>query len=199
MTRKQLAECTEPDCARKPLARDLCRRHYQQAMGIRSASSTPNANAETRLRSGGWLTPPISLPYRALARSCPKCGDLMTTPAHLLRKDAGKVPRCHGCQIRAVLAVRKKRAAVDAEFKRALRKRGDRNRARTNSRTAETATNLGKQWTGPELEIAARSDLTAQEVALMLGRTLYAVKHARRKLKEPKWAEVAGLSREVAP
>ena len=30
-------------------------------------------------------------------------------------------------------------------------------------------------WTGPELEVASRDDLTAEQIALMLGRTYAAV------------------------
>jgi hypothetical protein len=53
----------------------------------------------------------------------------------------------------------------------------------------------GMQWTGPELELASRTDLTSNEVARMLGRTLYAVKAMRHKLWEPMPDHIAGVSK----
>lgn len=65
---------------------------------------------------------------------------------------------------------------------------------RANSETLETATNHYKQWTGPELEIAARADLTARQVAVMLGRTLKSVKGIRVKLRDdPRYRDTAGV------
>lgn len=67
-------------------------------------------------------------------------------------------------------------------------------RAREQKKTAPKARNHGKQWTGPELEIASRPELTATQAAKMLGRTHVAVRAARQKLRrDPKWASVAGL------
>lgn len=54
-------------------------------------------------------------------------------------------------------------------------------------------------WTGPELEIVARTDLTAREAAVMLGRTLYAVKHQRKAIRnDPRKARLADVVGEVA-
>lgn len=51
----------------------------------------------------------------------------------------------------------------------------------------------GYQWTGPELELALRPDLTCPQLAAMLGRTIVAVKHMRRRLKvEPLLDIIAG-------
>ena len=44
------------------------------------------------------------------------------------------------------------------------------------------ASRLGQPWTGPERELAARTDLTAHQVALMTGRTSGAVHRMRRTL-----------------
>jgi hypothetical protein len=61
--------------------------------------------------------------------------------------------------------------------------------------TLDIAINHGKEWTGPELELAARSDLTAKEVASMLGRTLFAVECVRVKLKDdPRKIKLAGVT-----
>lgn len=66
------------------------------------------------------------------------------------------------------------------------------------ARTLETASRHGFQWTGPELELAARRDLTAAQVAVMIGRTRDAVQNMRKSLKtEPKIINLAGLSRET--
>lgn len=68
-----------------------------------------------------------------------------------------------------------------------------RQQARANSATLATATNHYKQWTGPELEIAARTDLTHREVAVMLGRSLLGVKGMRMKLRnDPRYRDTAG-------
>lgn len=65
--------------------------------------------------------------------------------------------------------------------------------------TLDGAARRGFQWTGPELEVAAREDLTSREVASMLGRTLYGVTQIRRKLgRDPRKARLAGLDTEVA-
>ena len=44
------------------------------------------------------------------------------------------------------------------------------------------ASRLGQPWTGPERELAARTDLTAHQVALMTGRTSGAFHRMRRTL-----------------
>lgn len=46
--------------------------------------------------------------------------------------------------------------------------------------TRENAKHHGEEWTSAQLEIAERRSLAAREVALMLGRTQYAVKRVRR-------------------
>jgi len=57
------------------------------------------------------------------------------------------------------------------------------------------ATKRGQQWTGTELEIALRPDLTVADAAKHLGRTLYAVGKVRSRAKrEPKVAWLAGLN-----
>lgn len=63
------------------------------------------------------------------------------------------------------------------------------------SALSNKAKNNRKQWTGPELELASREDLSASQVASKLGRTLYAVKHMRRKLRDdPRKVLLAGVS-----
>lgn len=152
--------------------------------------------ASHSLSQGVPLGPPRSLPYRALARSCPTCGDLLTTPDDLLRADAGPTPRCPPCDVREVIAYQRERASEDAEYA-AKQKRRTRNKDhRWQQRTLEQAKNRGKEWTGPELELLSRDDLTRREMAEMLGRTYYAVSEAKRKLNrdDPKFKRLAGMA-----
>lgn len=67
---------------------------------------------------------------------------------------------------------------------------------RAQAKTAEQAKRHGQQWTGPELEVAARDDLSLVEIATLLGRTLGAVRQVRQRLKDdPMKIHVAGISR----
>jgi len=53
----------------------------------------------------------------------------------------------------------------------------------------------GQEWTGPELELAARKDLTAKQVAAMVGRTVSGVRNVRSRFsKEPQLRALAGIS-----
>lgn len=186
-------------CGAPHWARGLCASCYgraRRAAGLvaPSAPTTPARNAESTLRRGGWVTPPRTLPFRALAVSCPDCGLLRTTPDHLVRREAGRLPACPRCRVRRVTRRARERARTDDEFRRRQRRRTDRNRKRTNDALSDTAGNNGKQWTGPELEVAARADLSAAQVAVMLGRTLYAVKHIRQRLRsDPQTVWLASL------
>lgn len=64
------------------------------------------------------------------------------------------------------------------------------------NRTADRAKRQRQQWTGPELEIASRTDLSITEIALLLGRTYSAVVNVRVKLKrDPKSIRVAGIAK----
>lgn len=62
-----------------------------------------------------------------------------------------------------------------------------------NMNTQETAHRRGNQWTGPELEIASRTDISVTEIAKMLGRTYFAVVSKRKALKvDPRAVALAG-------
>ena len=65
--------------------------------------------------------------------------------------------------------------------------------------TVSTATNARKVWTGPELELLGRDDLSHAQMARMLGRSLYAVRHKLRKLNagDPKVTRLAGWSKDA--
>jgi ParB-like chromosome segregation protein Spo0J len=72
-------------------------------------------------------------------------------------------------------------------------------RTEAQAESLAAATNYGKQWTGPELEIAARDDLTTKEVAAMLGRSFAAVVNMRRLLRcDPKTITFAGIPEQAS-
>lgn len=63
-----------------------------------------------------------------------------------------------------------------------------------NDRSRESARRHGLMWTGPELEVASREDLSAAQVAAMLGRTLRAVQTMRERMrKEPTLQQLASV------
>jgi hypothetical protein len=76
-----------------------------------------------------------------------------------------------------------------------VRARARRKYQRSHARQLERATRYRYPWTGPELELAARPDLSHAQVAEMIGRTGAAVKHMRRKLQyDPKIINLAGVA-----
>jgi hypothetical protein len=82
------------------------------------------------------------------------------------------------------------REAHPEEVKEAKRRR----MARGNAVTLDNARHHREVWTGPQLEIAAREDLTAKQIAAMTGRTMHAVYYMRRRLRDdPKIIWLAGL------
>jgi transcription elongation factor Elf1 len=77
-------------------------------------------------------------------------------------------------------------------FRERMRKYASENQ----SQSLESATNHYKEWTGPELELLLREDLTAIELAEMLNRTLHSVRRMRVKVqKDPRKQVHAGIDR----
>lgn len=70
-----------------------------------------------------------------------------------------------------------------------------RQRAAAQAATLDTASRRRYIWTGPELELAADYSLCAREVAEMTGRTLYAVKTMRKRLRQAGEPEPGETSR----
>ncbi|GAB3166958.1 hypothetical protein GCM10027059_26750 [Myceligenerans halotolerans] len=91
----------------------------------------------------------------------------------------------------------RKRYEIDPEKERA---RVRAYREATQSQSLPGATNRNKQWTGPELEMAADLRRTAAEVALSLGRTVRGVEAMRHKLRtDPRKIKVAGIPERDEP
>jgi len=62
------------------------------------------------------------------------------------------------------------------------------------------ACRYGYLWTGAELEIVTRTDLTVAELAVLLGRTQSAVVSARvRATTDPKWLAIQGVRQATRP
>lgn len=186
--------CSLDACERVTHARGLCSRHYRKAMGHNSRLKD-HKKRDGALRAGKALHPPTSLPFRALAKSCPECGDLVTTPDEWLRRSVGRNPTCGPCAVVRTRAHKLSDPQAAAKAAEHERRSADIRAAR--ALIAERgAPRHGYQWTGPDLEIAARPDLSLARAALMLGRTEAAVQAARQRIREePKWAQVVGLGR----
>lgn len=103
--------------------------------------------------------------------------------------------RCEACRRAHAVQVRPSTARWQERNREARTERSTQALRATQAETREKASRNGYQWTGPELELAAREDLSAREVAIMIGRTLAAVQYMRRKLKgDPKTINVAGIA-----
>lgn len=73
--------------------------------------------------------------------------------------------------------------------------RGDAYLVKVQRETKAAAVNAGNEWTGPELELLARKDLTVREVAEMLGRSYQAARTQRTLLnKDPRKTHSAGVA-----
>lgn len=59
----------------------------------------------------------------------------------------------------------------------------DESRARTNAATRAQAGKHRQEWTSADMEIATRPGMTATEAALLLGRTMHAVRNIRKKCR----------------
>ena len=92
------------------------------------------------------------------------------------------------------IAARRQYAANPERFRGQARKQKE----KRHSETRPSAKNWGKAWTGPELEVALREDLTSTQAALLLGRTASAVEHQRHEIRrDPRKADLAGVNRPI--
>ncbi|MCR1785289.1 hypothetical protein KVF89_22305 [Nocardioides carbamazepini] len=102
-----------------------------------------------------------------IARTCTECGQLRWREEYrVLGRDRQRVSTCVACMDAALT----ERTAAAQE------------------RTAGTARRHAQRWTGAEVEIARRDDLTVEQAAAMLGRTYHAVVKVRyRASRDPAW------------
>jgi hypothetical protein len=166
-------------------------RRLNPRVGWRGRAMTgPEMRAEVALRAGRSLSVPHSLPYRALAYTCGKCGDLVSPTS--IRRDEPRVMRAHACDREYV----RERRRTNATVREVERQRSREYYARVQRATQVRAHRSGEIWTGPDLEIATRGDLSAGEAAKMLGRTLAGVMWARKATEiDPRKTSLAGVMR----
>lgn len=118
-----------------------------------------------------------------LARTCGICGTFLQAEAFPRSGDGTHSHTCTACS----------RAAMSPEQRARANERGRDSDSHIQAASTPGASRHGYQWTGPELEIALRADLSLRDAAAMLGRTYYAVQAARHKARtDPKWIQVAG-------
>lgn len=134
----------------------------------------------TRNRARPWYVGPRTL----LARTCNDCGLLMPRSSFPRGGGGERGHVCHSCVTLSLTPQQRQARAVWAD--RQLQQKQD--------ATRDTARRHGQHWTGAELEIALREDISTMEAAVMLGRTYAATCAAKAKARhDPKWRQVAGL------
>lgn len=125
------------------------------------------------------------------------------TPENTIRlKDRRRCRTCHQTVQRRRTSTEKYRERRRSKYPLSTRKYSpstrDRDAKRVRSANAQSRSRAhrhGYEWTGPELEVAGRTDLTAKQAATILGRTIAAVNTARAKLKDhPREINLAGLA-----
>lgn len=170
-----MATCSRRACGQPAWRKELCTSHYEQ-----------ERSARARLKKGLAPTWPRLSEYWPLARTCPKCGELVTSEG--IRRTASPWTPCRPClSDRWHRQYLKDRPRV-AERSRAIWDRGQ-------AASLERAVNAGKTWTGPELEIVADRSKTIREVAQLLGRSMSAVRSARHRVEiEPRYRRLADLT-----
>lgn len=119
-------------------------------------------------------------PRWVLAKTCTGCGrfrqgdDFRTSRS--LQQSPHKASRCKDCE-RRYLAEHRKESGHDSEARYAREAQSE----------SGVAPRKGQEWTGPEIEILSREDLTAKQIAQMTGRTYFAVVQARSILRKGIW------------
>jgi len=119
-----------------------------------------------------------------LAKTCKGCGELRDVGDFPVTGSARTPdPRCNGCHAIRLRGYdwRRRKGSMHAH------------EAKRQADTLATASRHGEQWTGPQLEIALRDDLTAFEAAKILGRSHIAVRNIRRRSRlDPRVSALAG-------
>lgn len=107
--------------------------------------------------------------------------------------------RCGRCTTAKTAEVNRWRREAPEKFAAAVDRWRLRDK-RLNDESRDHASRWHEQWTGPELEIAAREDLTAAQVAALIGRTIAGVRTVRQRLRdEPDALRRGGLTSHSRP
>lgn len=115
--------------------------------------------------------------YDCRCKTCKEANAAFLTSEIARRRNSSDIPhgtasgfrfwgcRCEACHAANAKNQRRRQCNVEAK----VREKAHRN---------------GYTWTGPELEIIDRQDLNDRQKALMIGRTIHAVRHMRRLLQD---------------
>ena len=154
---------------------------YARRQLLRGTSSRPRwrgAKQKPRLRPAGWV----------LAKTCRRCGEFLQI-AEFTRKGGSWESYCKRCTRTRGSEL----YATNDAFRTRLTESTRRSVVRIQGETATAARNNRKEWTGPELELLTRTDLSHREMALALGRSLHSVRHMLRKIRsQPREQRMAG-------
>lgn len=153
--------------------------------GVKARNGVGAAQARvTRWARDPWSVGPRSL----LAKSCNRCGEVLPADRFGRTTTNGWHPTCRRC-IGVEYRQRRPKVEVVAGW------RSDYVRTQQ-SRFPGGIERNGLIWTGPEVELCSRTDLSAREVAGMLGRSIFAVRRQRALLKaeEPRALHLLGQS-----
>jgi hypothetical protein len=172
------------------LARQIDRTVYavsQRRMVLKGTSSKPRWGAV------GFPTMPRGHTGWLIAKTCPQCGAFLPASAFEVKRDGGRRHICAPCQSDVFL----ERYRADEQFRAQTNANALRHHAKSQISTIDRAHHAGMEWTGPELEIVMREDLTRPQKAEMLGRTHYAISQMIWKIQsgDPKKVRLAGLRR----
>lgn len=161
-----------------------CHRFLQADDFFFAGASAPQRNPTCRdcVNASNRRRKPKKQPHRLsggilVAKTCPDCGDLKMAAEYAADSRSSWRRRiCGPCDVRWKV----QRFAEDEALRlRARRTQRGWSKAQ-NDETRDRAGRHGAQWTGAEYELLSRTDLTAPQIAQMLGRTVWAVRHKRR-------------------
>lgn len=120
-------------------------------------------------------------PRVIVARTCPWCVRFLGAQ-HFNRNSAGYFDKvCSAC--------RAAKARSNPRYRRVQSSSSATIHARLQSASQGSAQRHGAEWTGLDLEIAARADLSVSEIASMLGRSYYSVVTMRRAARASETAQ----------
>ena len=192
--------CNVDGCDRPLLARGLCGLHYQRMsrLGATDLPTTRKPISEAKRaqlddarlvsasvrRARREIDPHVIGARTLLAATCKNCGELRPGSAFA---SGGRIDQCNHCRAQRMWKAIKQDDEKRKSFHKASRLRAK----RANDAMPKPRNNY--LWTGPELEIIEREDLTAMQAGLMIGRSRAAVTHMRSAIRrEPKWQRMLG-------
>ena len=159
---------------------------YARRQVLRGTSSRP------RWRASSFPQLPRFRAQWLIAKTCPLCGQLLPADDFSKQRDGRRGAYCRVCNSgRTVDRRLADVASFDGQVHRRTREK--------QSESASRARNNRKEWTGPELEYLTSTTDRELQQAERLGRTVYAIRHIKRKMKnDPKIARLAGLGTATA-